>query len=127
LKTRRVKIKNLTKQSKTVTSLHFPNPAVIDLERGTDYYDSAFNFEVLQTTDIDEVNNAIDELIKDPRDRKTLVIDPFTVYWDQLQDKHQKRLRVKKGNPNYVLQPLTKDGGMVREISHENPNIEEHP
>ena len=28
------------------------------------------------------------------------------MYWELLQDKHLKRLRVKKGNPNYTLQPL---------------------
>lgn len=91
---------------KTVTSLHFPNCAVIDLERGTDHYDTAFDFQSLQTSDVDEVSKAVDELIADPGDRKTLVIDPFTVYWELLQEKHQKRLRVKKGNANYALQPL---------------------
>jgi hypothetical protein len=91
---------------KTVTSLCFPSPAVIDLEDGTQFYDTAFKFVSLRTQDIDAINDAIDELIKDPTGVKTLVIDPFTVYWELLQEKHLKRLRVKKGNPNYVLQPL---------------------
>jgi hypothetical protein len=91
---------------KTVTSLHFPAPAVIDLEKGTDFYADNFDFVRLQTNDIEEITKAIDELIADPSGVKTLVIDPFTIYWDLIQEKHLKRLKVKKGNPNYVLQPI---------------------
>jgi len=90
---------------KTVTSLHFPNAAVIDLDGGTDWYASAFNFQKLRTTDVDKVFQAVDGLIQDPGDFKTLVIDSFTKFWDLLQEKHLKRLRVKKGNPQYVFQP----------------------
>ena len=95
-----------TGTGKTVTALHFPSPAVIDLERGTDFYSDPFDFVRIQTNDWDETVKAVDELITDPGDVKTLVIDPFTVAWEILQDKHLKRLRVKKNNPNYTLQPL---------------------
>lgn len=91
---------------KTVTALHFPGPAVIDLEKGTDHYADKFDMVRLQTTDTDEIIKAVDELIADPSGVKTLVIDPFSIFWESLQDKHLKRMRVKKGNPNYVLQAL---------------------
>ena len=82
-----------------------PNPVVVDTEGGTDWYASAFKFQRLRTTDVDKIFQAVDELIKDPGDYKTLVIDSFTKLWDLLQEKHLKRLRVKKGNPQYVFAP----------------------
>jgi hypothetical protein len=91
---------------KTVTSLYFPSPAVVDLDGGTDHYVDKFDFIRLKTTNIDEVNKAVDELIVDPNGVKTFVLDGISNYWDLLQDKHLKRLRVKKANPNYTFQPL---------------------
>jgi len=91
---------------KTVTSLYFPSPAVVDLDGGTDHYVDKFDFVRLKTTNIDEVNSAVDELVKDPSGVKTFVLDGISNYWDLLQDKHLKRLRVKKANPNYTFQPL---------------------
>lgn len=91
---------------KTVTALHMPNPAVIDLDQGTDFYADKFDFVRIKTSNIDEANKAVDELIQDPAGIKTLVIDGLTNYWDLLQDKHLKRLRVKKNNAAYTFQPL---------------------
>lgn len=91
---------------KTVTSLHFPDPAVIDFDGGTDHYTRFFKFKRLRTTDIDAAIQSVDELIKDPSGVKTLVIDSITKFWELLQEKHLKRLRVKKGNPAYTFQPL---------------------
>jgi hypothetical protein len=51
------------------------------------------------------VFQAVDELIQEPGTTKTLVIDSFTKFWELLQEKHLKRLRIKKGNPQYVFQP----------------------
>ena len=91
---------------KTITSLHFPNPVVIDMERGTEHYADVFKFDVLHTTDPTKVKEAVDELIKDPKDYKTLVIDPMTVYYDQIIEEHIKRKRKRTGNPNETLAPL---------------------
>lgn len=91
---------------KTVTSLNFPEPSVIDFDGGTDWYTRVFKFKRLRTTDIDQATVAIDELIKDPNGTKTVVIDSLTKYWELLQEKHLKRLRVKKGNPGYTFQPI---------------------
>lgn len=91
---------------KTVTSLHMPAPAVIDMDGGTDWYSEAFEFQRLRTTDIDKVYQSVDDLIKDPTGVKTLVLDSMTKFWELLQEKHLKRMRVKKGNPQYVFQPV---------------------
>ena len=91
---------------KTVTSLSFPSCAVVDMDGGTDHYAKFFNFSRLRTTDVDAVHQAVDDLIKDPTGVKTLVIDSLTKYWELLQEKHLKRLRVKKGNSAYTFQPL---------------------
>ena len=90
---------------KTIASISFPSPAVIDMDMGTDFYTDKFDMLRIKTTDIDEVNKAVDELIKDPTGVKTLVLDGMSNYWDGLQEKHLKRLRLKNANPNYVLQP----------------------
>jgi hypothetical protein len=54
---------------------------------------------------VDKVFAAVDALIADPGEFRTLVIDSFTKFWQLLQEKHLKRLRVKKGNPQYVFGP----------------------
>jgi hypothetical protein len=90
---------------KTVTGLHFPGLAVVDMDGGTDWYTDKFKMHRLKTMDIDQVFQAVDDLIKDPTGYKTLLIDSMTKFWELLQEKHLKRLRVKKGSPSYVLQP----------------------
>jgi hypothetical protein len=91
---------------KTITSLHFPNPAVIDTEKGTNFYGDKFDFFRIQTQDHELVENAIDELLQDPKDFKTLVIDPIRRIDDSIVLKQLKRMRVKKNNPSYALAPL---------------------
>ena len=95
-----------TGTGKTVTSLHFPNPAMVDTERGSEHYGEQFDFFRLNTSDPNEINQALDSLLKDPQDFKTLVIDPFSNVWDTIQDQHIKHMRMKTGNSNYSLQPL---------------------
>lgn len=94
-----------TGTGKTITAISFPSPAVIDMDMGTDFYTDKFEMVRVKTNDIDEVNKAIDELISNPTGIKTLVLDGMSNYWDLLQEKHLKRLRLKNANPNYVLQP----------------------
>jgi hypothetical protein len=95
-----------TGTGKTITSLHFPNPAVIDAERGTEFYGKSFDFERIPTKDPKIISSAIDELLMDPRDRKTFIIDPFTEVDDSIISDHLRRMRVKENNPNYTLKPL---------------------
>lgn len=91
---------------KTVTSLKFPNPVMIDAEKGSDYYGGMFNFQRLQSSDPRIVNQAIDELLKDPQDFKTFVIDPFTMVYDKIVDAQVQKQRMKTGNPGYEIQPV---------------------
>lgn len=90
---------------KTVTSLSFPNPAVIDTEKGTTHYGEFFNFHKIETSDPKKVLAAIEELIEDPQGFKTMIIDPFSPLYDKIMDGHLTRLKIKNGNPNYTLQP----------------------
>jgi hypothetical protein len=113
-KARRLKmyIYGETGTGKTITSLHFPNLAVIDSEKGSDFYGKLFDFDRIQTSDPSEVEKAIDELLKDPGEYKTFVIDPFTAVWETMQEMRLKRMRLKSNNPNYALQPL--DWGFLK-------------
>jgi len=91
---------------KTTTALHFPSPAVIDAEQGTLHYGDKFGFYRLETNDPKEVQSAIDELLKDPGEFKTLVIDPMTVIYDQIIQQKEEHMKMKTGNLHYEIQPL---------------------
>ena len=90
---------------KTIAALNFPGVALIDLDGGTDHYAKHFKFKRLRTSDTDVVYSAVDELINDPGEIRTFVLDSMTRFYDLLQDKHLRRIRVKKNNPNYLFQP----------------------
>ncbi|OGR89734.1 MAG: hypothetical protein A2992_06460 [Elusimicrobia bacterium RIFCSPLOWO2_01_FULL_59_12] len=96
---------------KTTLALQFPKPVVIDLEGGCDLYGEAFQFDVLKATTADQVSQAVDWLLTNKHDYRTLVIDPITVYWDALQKKWSdiflKRNKSSKGYrfEFYDLQP----------------------
>jgi hypothetical protein len=86
---------------KTTLSLQFPDTLSFDLEGGTDLYGDAFDFDVLRTTDPDQVMRALDWLRSHEHSYRTLVVDPVTVYWEALQYKWSnillKRNRSSKG------------------------------
>jgi hypothetical protein len=105
---------------KTVTSLKFPKPVMIDAEKGSDYYGSMFDFKRVQTSDPKIVSQAIDELLKDPADNRTLVIDPFTTIYDKIVEAQVQKQRIKTGNPSYEIQPLDYKHikGAVRSLIH---------
>ncbi len=90
---------------KTVTALQFPSPFVIDGEKGTMLYGKDFSFEVDDTSNINHLMEDINELIDNPGMAKTLVVDPITVFMDNLLIDFSKKLKLKKGNPDYELQP----------------------
>jgi hypothetical protein len=91
---------------KSVVSLHFPKPAVIDTERGTEHYGEYFDFHRIQTVSPKKVNKAVDELLKDPAGFKTFVIDSFSNLYDSIIEKQVAKMRIKSGNPNYEIRPL---------------------
>lgn len=91
---------------KTVTSLSFPNPAVIDTERGTVHYGKFYDFNVKYTSKYSEISTVVDSLIEDPRNYKSLIIDPFSNVYDSMQEDLERYLRKKKGDVNYQLSGL---------------------
>jgi len=77
---------------KTTAAIQFPRPAVIDTEKGSvnDQYVDAINARgggVIHTGDFDEMAASITNLIKEPEQYQTLIIDPFTVVYSDLLDK----------------------------------------
>jgi hypothetical protein len=87
---------------KTTLALQFPKPVMIDMEGGADLYGDAFDFEVLRATTADEIAEAVDWLLGNRHDHRTLVIDPITIYWDALQKKWSDIfLKRNKGSKGY--------------------------
>ena len=86
---------------KTVTSLKFPNPVMIDAEKGSDFYGGEYDFKRLQASSPKIVSQAIDELLKEPANFKTFIIDPFTVVYDKIVDAQVNKQRMKTRNPLY--------------------------
>ena len=91
---------------KTVTALQFPNPAVIDAERGTVHYAEAFDFDVEHTKNPEIVEARIDDLLEDPKDYKTFVIDPFSWVYEEMGLVRLRKMRQKTGKSDYILQPM---------------------
>ena len=72
---------------KTMLSLNFNSPVVIDLEGGSDLYGDVLSFDRLKTSDADGVTRAIDWLRTENHTYQTLIIDPITILWESLQHK----------------------------------------
>jgi len=90
---------------KTRLALHFPNPFVVDMEAGTDHYGSEFQFRVSHTKDPDLVMEIVDELLTTNHNYRTLIIDPITVYWQELQDKYANIfLQREKRSPGFKFE-----------------------
>lgn len=105
-----------TGTGKTYTALQFPNPAVVDGERGTEHYAKVFNFQVDRTSKVADLMADINALITDPGPIKTLVVDPITVFMDNLVIEYSKKLKLKKG-PDYELTPA--DHGPLKNMRKE--------
>jgi len=95
-----------TGTGKTVTALHFPNPAVVDTEGGTEHYGKIFDFDVNYSADMGKIENLVDELLKDSRGYKSLVIDPWSNIYDRMISDRQLYLRKKKGIATYEITGL---------------------
>lgn len=102
---------------KTLLSLNFPRPVMIDLERGSECYHSNFSFKVFHTTDPEKVRQGVEWLKQNKTDRDTIILDSMTEYWSALQSKWSEVfLRRNKGKGNkeeyYDLQP--RDWGQIK-------------
>lgn len=91
---------------KSFTSLHFPSPAVVDTEQGTNHYGKLFDFDVKYSSKLSDLNEIVDGLLLDSQGYKTLVIDPFTNIWDRMINDLQTYLRKKKDDAAYMIQGL---------------------
>src|SRR3990167_6109611 len=75
---------------KTVATLQFPNSAIVDTEKGTDFYANminASNSSVLQTNDTEEIYQQLNELLTTQHQYRTVIIDPITQVYNGIQEK----------------------------------------
>ncbi|GAG21112.1 unnamed protein product, partial [marine sediment metagenome] len=75
---------------KTTGVIQFPSSYIIDTEKGTDFYDKTINAQnsvVLQTLNIGEVKEELHALVTEKHAYKTLVIDPITQVYNNVQEK----------------------------------------
>jgi hypothetical protein len=91
---------------KTTCALQFPNPYVIDTERGAENTQYVELLEkaggaLFQTSDYDEIITEVKELLTTKHSYKTLVIDPLTNVYSNLVDKAELKRSAedKKSNP----------------------------
>lgn len=95
---------------KTILSLQFPSPVMIDMERGSECYSSLYDFSVFHTTDPDGVEHGVEWLHRNKTDRQTIILDSMTEFWSALQFKWSEIfLKRNNGKGNkvefYDLQP----------------------
>lgn len=88
-----------------------PALAVVDPEFGTDHYAQEFNFKRVQKAEADEIREAVEYLIDNPKTTTCLGFDSYSVYYEALVQKYNelflKRETTSKGHKvdYYVIQP----------------------
>jgi hypothetical protein len=90
---------------KTTASIQFPRPYLIDTEKGSenDQYVELLNKSggaVFHTTDFEEILKEVTSLLSEKHDYKTLIIDPFTIVYQDLCDKWAKKLAKQSRDPD---------------------------
>lgn len=98
------------KSGKTKGALSFPKPCVIDGERGTLMYAEKFDFNVRDANHWTELLETLDWLEKSEHGFSTLIIDPLTIFWQDLCDAQVEYVRNRRGNE--ILS--TGDWGMIK-------------
>lgn len=97
---------------KTMSAVQFIDPAVYDMERKASTFSDEFKFDIMEPSYsepadvLNELYSTIEDLQQNPGNYKTLIVDSASSYTDLLIEKHLRRLRIKSGNPNYMLKPL---------------------
>ena len=94
-----------TGTGKTVTALHFPSPAIVDTEKGTTHYGKYFDFARLDASSIGMLHKGLDELLENPGDFKTFIVDSMSDIYDSIITEREAYFKKKTGNMNYELQP----------------------
>ena len=77
---------------KTIASISFPKPYLIDTERGAenDQYTKLLEEKggvIFQTSDFEELLTEVKSLLTEKHEYKTLIIDPLTTLYNDLLDK----------------------------------------
>lgn len=77
---------------KTMAAIQFPNPYLIDTEKGAENGEYVKLLEqqkgaIFQTSDFDEMMIEIKSLLSEKHEYKTLIIDPLTTVYNDLLDK----------------------------------------
>lgn len=99
---------------KTMGAIQAPNPAVFDLEKGTNFYNDVSNFIVEDEKDPLVIIDKIVDLGLNPNidmgdgeifNVKTIVVDPIHIWELGLEQKLLARRRKEERNPSYTIQP----------------------
>ncbi len=93
------------KTGKTTAAIQFPNAYLIDCEKGAEnesyiQHMNKSNALYLSTSDYDEIYAEVLKLQTEKHDRKTLIIDPLTVVYNDLLDREARKLAADSKDPN---------------------------
>lgn len=83
---------------KTLFALSFPKPAIIDGEKGSDPYIGRRQFKLLRANRWRQLQAPIDWLRKHPGVFETLIIDPMTIFYQDLIQDIVDYIKAKRGN-----------------------------
>ncbi len=72
---------------KTFLAHQFPGIASADMEQGTEFVGSLFEFDRKEVYTPEELHALVMWLLTNKHDYSTFVVDPITVYWQALQEK----------------------------------------
>jgi hypothetical protein len=101
---------------KTFFALGWPKPAVIDLEHGTVPYSDRFEFGVEHTKSAASVLKAVEFMATGKHDFQTLIIDPITLVWEEIQDAYLQSVedKVNAGGRDREIEIQQQDWRKVR-------------
>ena len=91
------------KTGKTRGALSFPKPCVIDGERGTSLYAEQYDFSVKEVNHWKDMLDILDWLETADHGYLSLIVDPLTVFWQDLCDAQVDYVRNRRGNE--ILSP----------------------
>lgn len=90
---------------KTTAACQFPNPYIIDTERGAENAQYLkmirdANGALFQTSSFSDIITEVRALIEEPHQYKTLVIDPITPIYHEMIDQEESKLIAQNPDPN---------------------------
>jgi len=94
----KVALQGGAKVGKTRFALSFPDPNVVDGERGSDAYAEKYGFHVRHTNRWKGLGEEVNALVEKPIVGATLVIDPITVFYKDLLNDLVLMVKNKRGH-----------------------------